>query len=316
MKLKPSLITLLASTLLAQAGTEPAIQTAPAEGSVFDNALRPISNPTLFDLPLARTQIHAIYMNHQFPGSIELANGGGDLPLGGEANIVAVQFEYALSDTFSIVAAKDGYAKVNFDNTLNDADGFANIGAGVKWVFHKNEATGYAAALTTTVEFPTGNTDIFQGMGDGLVNVMVSNLKIADRWQFASNIGIQVPFDNDVQATMGFASAHASYRVTDWFVPLIEMNWFHVLDPADQGLRFNGQAGGAVPNLVGFEGGDLFNIGAANSGENRDFVTLAIGARFPINDMLTLGAAYEFPLTDNENSLMEDRITIDAVIRF
>lgn len=306
-------------TLQLQAGeqlpsTSP-MPASPSSGSIFDHAQRPISNPTLFDLPLARTQVHAIYMHHRFPNQLRLA-GGGNVPVGGEANIFALQLEYAINDEFSIVAAKDGYADVNFDNTLSDGNGFANLAAGARWVFHRNEQTGYAAAITGLIELPTGNRDIFQGEGDGALNLIFSNLKVAENWQLASSFGLQLPFHNNEEATMGFASAHASYKLTSWFQPLVELNWFHVIKSGNGSNRFPGQLGGAVPAAISFEGGDLFNIGSAAAGENRNFVTLALGARFPINNNVALGAAYEIPLTNDRASLMRDRFTVDLVYRF
>ena len=80
-----------------------------------------------------------------------------------------------------------------------------------------------------TFEVPTGNSDVFQGEGDGLVNLLVSGVKLVDDWQFAGGLGFQIPF-SDQQSTQGWMSAHVSYEVCKWFIPLVEVNWFHVLD--------------------------------------------------------------------------------------
>ena len=45
-------------------------------------------------------------------------------------------------------------------------------------------------------------------------------------------------------------------------------------------------------------------------------VTLAAGFRFRLTDNVDLGAAYEIPLTDEKEGLIDSRITIDATIRF
>ena len=304
--------------LTLQAGeTPPPVVTPTAEPvSVFDSALRPVTNPTLFDLPLARTQLNGIYMYHRFPDFLDTQLG--DVPAGGEANIFALQLEIALTETLSFTATKDGYADVNFDSgsPLSDADGFANIAGGLKWNFYKNEETGLAAGLTGVVEFPTGDNDIFQGEGDGAAILSLAGLKVDEKYQVLGNIGAKIPFDNDAESIVGFASAHASYAVTDWFQPLIEVNYFFVIDEGDGGSRYTDQVGGAVPAVVNFEGGDLFNLGASNSSENRHFVSIAAGARFPITESFSLGAAYEIPLTDEEASLMEDRVTVSATYTF
>ena len=71
-----------------------------------------------------------------------------------------------------------------------------------------------------------------------------------------------------------------------------------------------------VSSVVEFEGGDLFNLGAANSDENRDIVTAAVGMRYKLTDLMDLGVAYELPLTDEESNLMDNRITLDIVFKF
>ena len=109
---------------------------------------------------------------------------------------------------------------------------------------------------------------------------------------------------------------HASYEVTPWFIPLVELNWHHVLTPGDGARAFNSQAGGAVPVVATFEGSDLLNFGAANSSANRDLVTAAFGFRSRVAEGVDLGVAYEIPLTPEDDGIIEDRLTLDVVWRF
>lgn len=296
---------------LAFAG-EVVTQPAPAPAPTgFESARRPISNPTLFDLALPTTNIHPIYIHHNLPNNVSIG-GGGTVPLGGDVDVYALQFEYALSDRLSIVATKDGYVDIN-DNTLNALgydDGFANLGAGVKYAFILDPASGTAVSGTATIELPTGNDDVFQGEGDGAINLIASGLKLMDAWQFAGAVGAQIPFSHE-QATSTFVSAHASYEVSKWFIPLVELNWFHVVDSGDGGGLFP-----PVSNIVAFEGNDFFNLGAANAHQNRDLVNAAIGFRSRITDTVNVGVAYEIPLTDDQDSLWDDRLTIDLVWTF
>lgn len=285
----------------------------PVSEDAFAQARRPISNPTLFDLALPTTNVHPIFLHHSLPNQISA--GGGLVPLGGDVQLYALQFEIALNDRLSIVATKDGYVDMNFDNTLEDSSGFANLGGGVKYAFLLDPASQTAVSGSLTLEFPTGNSDVFQGEGDGAANLIVSGLKLVDDWQFAGGAGLQIPF-SDEQSTMGWMSAHVSYEVSRWFIPLVELNWFHVLDAGEGTGNFGGHLGGALPAVVEFEGGDLFNLGAVEAGNNRDFVSAAIGFRSRLTDTITAGVAYELPLTDDENSLMDDRITLDLVWRF
>lgn len=281
----------------------------------FAEARRPISNPTLFDLALPRTNAHAIFMNQQMPDRVALANGGS-ADVGGDFQLYALQLEYALNDRFSLVATKDGYVNFNPDETLSEEDGFANLAAGVKYAFILQPENGFALSGTATVEVPTGSGSITQGNGDGAINLIMSTLKMAGEWQFAGAAGLHVPFDNDAEALTSFVSTHVSYEVCQYFIPLIELNWYHVVNEGDGGKRYNEQLGGAVPGLIAFEGGDLLNWGASNADQNADIVTLAAGFRSLLTDDVQLGVAYEIPLTDDEENLMDNRLTIDLVWYF
>lgn len=284
------------------------------EASGFDQARRPISNPTLFDLALPQTGIRPIFLNHVLPGQISA--GGGKVPFGGDVQLYALQFEYALSEQLSIVATKDGFVDMNFDNpAFNDSNGFANLGGGLKYAFLRDPISQTAVSGSLTLEFPTGNSDVLQGEGKGLANLIVSGLKLVDDWQFAGGAGLQVPF-SDEQASMGWVSAHVSYEVSRWFIPLVEINWFHVIDEGDGRGNFGGQLGGGVPGAIQFEGGDLFNLGATNASDNPNFVSAAFGFRSRLNDSVTAGVAYEIPLTDEEDSLMESRLNVDLTWTF
>lgn len=320
--LLPTLTLATASLIHLQAGEyyPPAPVPAP-DGTLptltedpFERAIRPITNPTLFDLAVPRTQLHAIYMHQQFPSSLNTAIGS--VPADGNFNLGALQLEYAFSDRFSLVAMKDGYIDLNPDETLSEESGFANLAAGFKWAFHYDPINAFAASITAQVEIPTGNSDVFQGTGDGAFIPSLNLLKLWDRFQFASTVGLHVPFDNDEESTTFFGSAHLSYALTDRIFPLVELNYFRVLDEGDGGRRFNDQVGGLVPAVAEFEGGDLINLGASNADESGDLITLGLGLRFRLNDNVDLGAAYEIPLTDEEDNLMDSRITLDLVYRF
>jgi hypothetical protein len=297
---------------LALAGTVAVDTAAPAptaSADGFAQARRPISNPTLFDLALPGTNIHPIFLYHALPSSVNTTLG--NVALDGDVQLYALQFEYAINDRLSIVATKDGYVEMDSDSAvLADRDGFANLGAGLKYAFILDPASRTAVSGTMTFELPTGNDDVLQGEGDGAVNLIVNGLKLVDAWQFAGSAGVQIPFSNE-QATNCFVSTHASYEVCKWFIPLVELNWFHVLDAGDGGNLFS-----PVSNIVEFEGNDLFNLGASNAHENRDYVTAAVGFRSRLTDAVDVGAAYELPLTDEEDSVTDYRVTVDLIWKF
>ena len=307
-------ISLFGSLALAgSVAVDTSVPTPTASADGFTQARKPISNPTLFDLAVPGTNIHPIYFYHALPSQVNTALG--KVPVDGDVRLYALQFEYAFNERLSLVATKDGYVDFNANGALADESGFANLGAGLKYAFLLDHASRTAVSGTLTFELPTGNSDVLQGEGDGLVNLIVNGLKLVDDWQFAGSAGLQIPF-SDEQSTMSFISTHVSYEVTPWLIPLVELNWFRVLDAGDGTGNFPAQAAGNVPAIVEFEGGDVFNLGAQNAGDNRDFVSAAIGFRSRITDNIHAGAAYEIPLTNEEDSVMDKRITLDLVWNF
>lgn len=179
----------------------------------FARAIRPITNPTLFDLAIPRTQLHPIFIHQNLPSSINTTLGR--VPLDGDVQIYALQLEYALSDRFSLIAAKDGYIDFNPDDVLSEETGFANLAAGFKWAFLYKPEERLALSFLTQIELPTGNSDVFQGTGDGALIPSMALLKLYDRFQFAETLGVHLPFDSDEESTTLFYSAHLSYALTE-----------------------------------------------------------------------------------------------------
>ena len=281
----------------------------------FESARRPMTNPTLFDLAVPRTGIHAIYMHQRMPSKIN--SQLGKLDLGGYFNVTAIQAEFAITDRFSIVASKDGY--INFrpdsDSILSKEASYADLAAGVKYAFVLDPVEQLAVSGTFGIEIPTGSDKVFQGNGDGGINLNVAALKLVDNWQFAGALGTYLPFDNKAEATTGFVSAHVGYNITNKIYALAEMNWYTVLSKGDGSSNFDdSQLNSTVPEYVDFEGGDLINFGAAHA--ERNIVTAAVGVRYKFSNLADVGFAYELPLTDQENNLMKDRFTVDLVMTF
>lgn len=302
--------TLIASLAISANAGSYSAQTA-ADSNPFADAIAPISSPTLSDLALPRTKIHALGINQQLSDKVSVGKGATEVGVGGDLNVVALQLEYAFNKRLSLVANKDGYIDFNPEGDVLDKDsGFANIAAGLKYAFIYDEANQFVLSGSAILELPTGNRNVFQGFGDGAVNLSVYTLKLHEGWQFSTSTGVQLPFDTKEQAITGFANAHASYKLTERFTPLVEVNWLRVLSAGE------GDQGHIPAAAADFEGGDLLNLGSSHASTNKDIVTAAAGARYKVGDSLSLGAAYEIPLTSEEDNLMKSRITVDAVFTF
>jgi len=241
----------------------------------------------------------------------------GPLAMGGHVEVYALQFEIAFSERLSLVATKDGYVRFRPDqpSLWTNQSGFANIAAGLKYAFIYDPENSFAVSGAATYEFPTGNHDVYQGEGNGVLNLILSTVKLWDNFQVAASGGVRLPFDGQ-QSTNSFVSAHASYEVTPWFIPLVEVNWHSVLSAGNGRPNYFSQALGLTPVVATFEGNDLLNFGAANATQNRDLVTAAIGFRSRITDNITTGFAYEIPLTSENDSVIDDRFTLDLIWSF
>lgn len=295
---------LQAQTYLLEADTEAA--------AAFDSAIRPITSPVYFDSPLPLSNVHPIFMYQELPSTISTT--AGNLPLGGDFQLYALQAELALTETISLVAAKDGYIVFHPDNTLINKSGWANLAGGAKWAFYYDPEDQLVLTLRAIFEFPTGTSGVFQGGNYMAATPSLAVMKLWGDFQVIGQVGTIVSL-NDAGSNEIFTNLHLSYNIEDVFYPLIEFNYFHVTDTGSGGPRFSQQAGGAVPSIVTFEGGDLINFGASNAGIN-DVVTLGLGFRVRAIESLDVGFAFEFPLNESRRNLMELRTTVDAVWRF
>lgn len=271
--------------------------------------VNPISNPVFHESAFPQNSANLIYLYHRFPDKVNL-QGGSTVPIDGEAHIYALQLELMLSESLSFVANKDGYVDLQADSTLADEEGFANLAFGLKWAPYLTETS--AIALRGTVEVPTGNDKVFQGTGDGSFSPAILGTWNSDVLTLNGVGGVILPFDNNSESTISYMSLGTYAHVTDWLHPLVEVNWFHVLHAGDGGTQVDDEQGGAlVSSAVSFDDGGFFNFGAAGASNSRDFVSGAIGLWVDLHDNVALGLAYELPLTDKENSLMDDRYNVN-----
>ena len=67
-----------------------------------------------------------------------------------------------------------------------------------------------------------------------------------------------------------------------------------------------------IADAAGVAEGTLFRVFDSKD----DLVTAAVGFRSQITDSIQTGVAYEIPLTSEENSVIESRLTLDLVWRF
>lgn len=274
---------------------------------------RPISNPVYTDVAMPKNEVNLIYLYHTLPSKVETT--AGLVPLDGHAQAVAVQLEIALSECVSLVANKSGYVWLRPGDTLDDQDGFGDLSAGLKWLVHSGDEL--SLAVRGTVELPSGTSEVFQGNGRGNISPAVIGTWSSGMWVANGVAGLIVPIDRGEESIESYISVGGTANVTDVVSLQAEINWFRVLSDGNGSADFgNGQLNNVVPTIAEFEGGDYFNLGSAEADAHRNIVTGAIGARVRATDWCSVGVGYEYPLTPDETSFMDDRVYVNLQLRF
>ncbi len=265
--------------------------TGAAQAQELAQLSSPVSNPVNFEDPRILSEVRPVYVHHDIDSKF--------VTQGGSVDIYAMQLRVALTDNLAFIATKDGYVKMKPDSVLKDESGFANLAGGFKYSIYNCEDTIVTTGLR--YEAPTGEKEVLQGNGDGIINPFLSAATSAGGFNFMGYTAVRAAIDQD-DSTFYDASLHVDKKL-GWFSPLVELNLFNVLD-----------AGHRLP--IEDEGQDFFNIGYSLS-QNETMLTTAVGARAELSDDVSLGLAYEFPLVTGSGSyITEWRLTSDLIYRF
>jgi hypothetical protein len=262
------------------------------ETNWLNDTIAPVTNPIFFEDPAIRNEVRPIFMRHSIDKGF--ITGGGDV------NLYAVQFRYALTDRLALIATKDGYIDIELDNGA-EADGWADVALGLKYAAIDDRVNQFILTPGFTFEVPLGDSEVFQGNGDGELNLFVSAAKGFGKVHLTGSTGLRLPFDGDEESTILHFSAMLDVKVCRWFQPFVTMSGITVLDE-----------GGALPLTT--EGYDLINFGSSLAdGETQ--ITAGLGCRSRLTDSLSLGVAFEKPVT-SPHGLYDDRLTVDLVWNF
>ena len=273
------------------------------EGSLGDGGhsryVAPVTNPVFNETPYITTEARAFYFHHVIPDNF--------VTDGGHVDFFALQLRLAITERLAFIATKDGYGDFNFDEVLEDEEGFSNIALGFKYAFYSEPETETIATAGLRYEIPvndlsTSGIDLM-GNGDGFLNPFVTGATAFGDFGLQASFGGNFALDTDEDTSIIHYSLHADYELFPGFFPLVEINGFTAIDTADRST-------GALSQL---DGVDVLNFGS----EDRDTtVTAGGGFRYLIGDHLQLGAAYEVPLTDKDNTIIDHRIYADVVLYF
>ncbi len=303
---KLPLIVLAAGAVLFAAGI------CVAAEEPFARFIKPVTNPVYFDEAQNVSYVHVVNAYQDLPKRISTKLGR--VPLDGHLNLTAVRATYAFNEKFSLIAAKDGYIDFKPEHTLDHDSGWGDIAAGFKYALYYCPQDEFIVSGKLLFEFAQGSREVFQGNGDGNAAPSVTFLKGCDKWQFMGTLGMIIPFNAKQESMEIYQSYHVSYALTPRFFPLLELNHFCVARQADREEL--------VASIAEFEGGDVINLGSQHGIDHRNFVTVAAGFRYRIFEKagvfknLDFGFAYELPLTNPNDGLMDNRYTADLVLHF
>lgn len=259
----------------------------------FDSFIGPISNPILSKDPRSNTYLRPLFINNNFPGDHALGSGS--------AQIYAMQVNLALNERLSIIADKDGLARIDTNGGVHST-GFVNLAAGLKYTFLRNVETQTLAAAGFMYEIPSGQDNVFQGNGAGsFTSFLVAGQKLGNV-HVLNTFGYQFPTNTHYNSSFIYNSFHLDVAIADWFYPLVEMNIFRYTADGNQ-----------FPPFVG-EGDGLLNLGTQGVAGNT-LVTVAFGAKAKLSCNLEVGAAYEIPISDRQD-IIADRIIAEVIIRY
>ena len=207
-------------------------------------------------------------------------------------------------------------------------DGFFDITVGFKYALIDRPEDAFILTPALRVDVPTGQRGVFSGNGGGVLIPSVSSAKGFGPVHLIGSTGWRLPFTSR-ESTSIFYNLHVDANLVDFIVPFLELNgttWTH---SGDGRTNVNTKAFGtvnltpaqdAVHDLLGhtdrrrWEGADIVNLGSRGVAGNT-LLTLAAGAQIPVTEHISVGAYYEFPLTERED-IFEQRVAVNAMYTF
>ena len=262
----------------------------------FKRYVPPLAQPYFNETPYITTEARLVYLYNEIPKGF--VTGGGSI------NIFAAQIRLALTERLGLIATKDGYTILKFDNVLPNSDGFENISLGFKYALFQRPQEEEIISFGIRYEPPTGSLSTgginLQGKGDGFLDYFLTGGKSNNKWGIQGSLGIQQALDTDYNSSFFHWHAHIDYEMFKNLFPLIELNG---LTAVDDGNR---------TEISDFEGNDAANFGSTSS---KHVVSGTAGFRYRFTKNTILGVGYETALTEQKD-LLEYRTNLDLTIHF
>lgn len=257
----------------------------------FEDFYEPVGQPLYFESPTNTSGVRLLFLHHEFSDDSQLA--------GGQVNVVAAQARLALTERLAFIATKDGYSW--FDSgAVSDQNGWNQLAAGLKYVFYADRESNLLATAGARLMLVTGEESVLQSDTEEL-SPFISVAKGWGKFHAMASVTYRHPFDEDKGNKVLHWDLHADYEIAPeqlpGFAPIVELHGVHYLSDAE---RFPFSVGGL----------DYTNLGSADvSGSS--VVWAGVGARWKLTPHMSVGGVYEFALTDAEDDIMDQRVTLD-----
>lgn len=260
----------------------------------FEHFYNPIGQPIFFETPFNNTGIRFIYLHHTFADGSTLG--------GGEVNVAAMQLRVALTERLGFIAIKDGYSWLNA-GVLPEDNGWNEIGAGLKYTFYADAEQDMVAAAGVRLILDSGEDRVAQ-WGTSEVSPFIAFAKGWDRFHLIGDLTYRLPIDDDEGNQVFMWDLHADVEVAPetlpGLAPTIELHGVHYMT---DGERLGLDVGGL----------DYANFGSADVAGS-SVVWAGVGARWKLNPHMSVGGVYEIGLTDHDDDIVRDRVTLDFEI--
>lgn len=260
----------------------------------FEHFYEPVGNPLYFETPFNNTSLRFLYLHHGFDDDSQLQ--------GGTLNVAALQIRVALTERLGLIATKDGYSWLDA-GALPEADGWNALAAGAKYAFYVDRETDTVATAGLRWMIDSGEAKVLQG-GVHELSPFFSFAKGWDRFHLVGNLTYRIPTDNDDGNQVLQWSLHTDYEffpeTLKGFAPFLELHGLHYLSDGER-----------TPLSVG--GADYTNLGSTDvSGST--VIWLGAGARWKFSPHASVGAAFEYPLTNRKADIFGHRVTVDFML--
>lgn len=256
----------------------------------FECFYDPVGSPLYFEKPFNDTSVKLLYLHHEF--------GSDSVLQGGDLDVYAVQVRLALTERLGFIATKDGYSDLNADALPQD-EGWNDVAFGLKYAFYVDRESDMVATFGGRYMMGNGDAQVLQG-GVQEFSPFISIAKGWDKFHLIGNLTDRIPLDNDKGNNVLQWDIHADYEVLDGVAPMLEIHGLHYLD---DGTR--------TPLSIG--GADYSNLGSTNvSGST--VIWAGAGARAKLSPHLSVGATYEYPLTNKDADIFGSRVTVDVTL--